>query len=117
MSSSFSTDFIPLEGFVPELRRVFRLDERSFDPPMVFLTTQRIRYNAYAQRHLQELYNAVVQLENDRGNKKFTCGWFHQILSTPNEDQKSNFIISSVRGALGSIKSAFTGGGSWCAMQ
>ncbi|KAG2177993.1 hypothetical protein INT43_003246 [Umbelopsis isabellina] len=107
----------PSEGFVPELRRVFRLDERTFDPPMVFLTTQRLRYNAYAQRHLQQLYNSVVQLEKDRGNKKFTCGWFNQILSTPTEDQKSNFIISSVRGALGSIRSAFTGGGSWCAMQ
>lgn len=99
-----------------ELRRVFRLDQRSFDPPMVFLTTQRIRYNAYAQRHLQELYNAVVQLERDRGNKKFTCGWFHQIKATPGEDQKANFIISSVRGALGSIRNAI-GGGSWCAMQ
>ncbi|GAB5586661.1 hypothetical protein Unana1_01561 [Umbelopsis nana] len=106
----------PNEGFVSELRRVFRLDERSFDPPMVFLTTQRIRYNAYAQRHLQELYNAVVQLERDRGNKKFTCGWFHQIMATPGEDQKANFIISSVRGALGSIRNAI-GGGSWCAMQ
>lgn len=93
------------------------MDERTFDPPMVFLTTQRIRYNAYTQRHLRKLYNAVVQLERDRGNKKFACGWFHQILSTPDEDQKANFIISSVRGALNQVRSALTGSGNWCAMQ
>ncbi|KAF7728898.1 hypothetical protein EC973_005293 [Apophysomyces ossiformis] len=87
----------PQEGFVSEIRRIYKLSARSFVPSVVFTSTQNVRVSSYTQKHMRELYYAVAQCEARNESKRFTCPWLRQILSLPTDEQKTNFISQSIR--------------------
>ncbi|KAI8357882.1 P-loop containing nucleoside triphosphate hydrolase protein [Choanephora cucurbitarum] len=93
------------DGFVAEIRRIYKLP-RSFEPSVIFTSTQNVRTSTYAQRHIRELYHAVGMCESRNNGKRFTCNWLRQILVIPNEEQKSNFIRDSIKDAWSSVSNA-----------
>ncbi|CAO3667911.1 hypothetical protein G6F70_004389 [Rhizopus microsporus] len=90
------------DGFVAEIRRIYKLS-KSFEPSVVFTSTQNVRNSSYTQRHIRELYYAVGMCEARNNGKRFTCNWFKQIMSIPSEEQKSNFIAESIKDAWSSM--------------
>ncbi|RCH93459.1 hypothetical protein CU097_011143 [Rhizopus azygosporus] len=90
------------DGFVAEIRRIYKLS-KSFEPSVVFTSTQNVRNSSYTQRHIRELYYAVGMCEARNNGKRFTCNWFKQIMSIPGEEQKSNFIAESIKDAWSSM--------------
>ncbi|RUS20856.1 P-loop containing nucleoside triphosphate hydrolase protein [Endogone sp. FLAS-F59071] len=102
----------PQGGFVAEIQRVFDLDPVSIRLPIIFLTTKNVKYSTYAHQNLKDLYDAIQVCEEQTRGKKFSCRWFQQILATPNEEQKTGFIVSSLRDAVSAIRNVVSGGGS-----
>lgn len=100
----------PQDGFVAEIQRIFDLDP-SIKLPIIFLTTKNVKYSTYAHQSLQELYDAIRVREEQSRGKKFSCRWFQQILATPNEEQKTGFIVSSLREAVSAIRHVVSGSG------
>lgn len=41
--------------------------------------------------------------ETRNSGKRFTCNWLRQILTIPNEEQKSTFIKESIKDAWSSV--------------
>lgn len=93
------------DGFVAEIRRIYKLP-RSLEPSVIFTSTQNVRSSSYTQRHIRELYFAVKMCETRNNGKRFTCNWLRQILTIPNEEQKSNFIRDSIKDAWSSMSTA-----------
>ena len=50
-----------VDGFVAEIRRIYKLP-RTFQPSVIFTSTQNVRSSSYTQRHIRELYFAVKML-------------------------------------------------------
>ncbi|KAI8980798.1 P-loop containing nucleoside triphosphate hydrolase protein [Pilobolus umbonatus] len=90
------------DGFISEIRRLHKLP-RTFNPSVVFTTTQKFKSSYYTQRHMCELYTAVKACEERNNGKRFTCNWLRQILSIPNEEQKTGFIKDSIKDAWSSV--------------
>ncbi|KAI8339233.1 P-loop containing nucleoside triphosphate hydrolase protein [Chlamydoabsidia padenii] len=96
----------PQEGFIAEIRRIHDLPARTFVPSVIFTSTQNVRMSSYAQKHLKDVYNAVVLCETRNSYRRFTCNWFRRIITIPNEDDKSVFITDSIKEAWASITSS-----------
>lgn len=94
-----------LDGFVAEIRRIYKLP-KTFQPSVIFTSTQNVRTSSYTQRHMRELYFAVGMCESRNSGKRFTCNWLRQILTIPNEEQKSSFIKDSIKDAWSSMSNA-----------
>ncbi|KAI8377714.1 P-loop containing nucleoside triphosphate hydrolase protein [Radiomyces spectabilis] len=96
----------PQEGFVAELRRIYKLSSRSFDPQVIFTSTRNVRTSRHTQRYIEELRKAVLNCELQNDNKRFTCPLLREVLSLKNEQEKREFIKQSLREAWKSL--AFT---------
>ncbi|KAI9487594.1 MAG: P-loop containing nucleoside triphosphate hydrolase protein [Benjaminiella poitrasii] len=93
------------DGFVAEIRRIYKLP-KTFQPSIIFTSTQNVKTSSYTRRHIRELYHAVGMCETRNYGKRFTCNWLRQILVIPNEEQKSSFIRESIKDAWSSMSSA-----------
>ncbi|KAI7899606.1 P-loop containing nucleoside triphosphate hydrolase protein [Cokeromyces recurvatus] len=93
------------DGFVSEIRRIYKLS-KSFQPSVIFTSTLNVRSSSYTQRHIRELCHAVSMCEARNNGKRFTCKWLRQILTIPNEEQKSNFIKESIKDVWSSMSNA-----------
>ncbi|KAI8647087.1 P-loop containing nucleoside triphosphate hydrolase protein [Parasitella parasitica] len=90
------------DGFVAEIRRLYKLP-RSFQPSVIFTSTQNVRTNSYTQKRIRELYSAVGMCESRNDGKRFTCKWLKEIQLKLNQEEKANFIQQSIREALSSM--------------
>ncbi|SAM01274.1 hypothetical protein [Absidia glauca] len=96
----------PADGFIAEIRRIHNLPARTFVPSVIFTSTQNVRMSSYAQKHLKEIYNAVVLCETRNSHHRFTCNWFRRIMAIPSEDERSVFITNSIKDAWTSMTSS-----------
>ncbi|RUP45081.1 hypothetical protein BC936DRAFT_148634, partial [Jimgerdemannia flammicorona] len=101
----------PTDGFAAELGRIFALDPATVKLPTIFLTTKNVKYSTYAHQCLQDLYDSIRVREEQARGKKFSCHWFRQILATPSDEEKTGFIVASVREAVGALRNIFSSGG------
>lgn len=95
-----------VDGFIAEIRRIHNLPARTFVPSVIFTSTQNVRMSSYAQKHLKEIYNAVVLCETRNSHHRFTCNWFRRIMAIPGEDERSVFITNSIKDAWTSMTSS-----------
>ncbi|ORZ17678.1 P-loop containing nucleoside triphosphate hydrolase protein [Absidia repens] len=93
----------PQEGFIAEIRRIHNLPARTFVPSVIFTSTQNVRMSSYAQKHLKDIYNAVVLCETRNNQRRFTCTWLRRIMTIPTEEEKSTFITNSIKEAWSSM--------------
>jgi hypothetical protein len=86
--------------------RIHNLPARSFVPSVIFTSTQNVRMSSYAQKHLKDIYNAVVLCETRNNQRRFTCTWLRRIMTIPSEEEKSVFITNSIKEAWSSMTSS-----------
>jgi hypothetical protein len=93
-----------VDGFVSEIRRIYKLP-KSFQPSVIFTSTQNVNKSNYTKRHIRELFYAVGMCESRNNGKRFNCNWLTQIMAQSTEEQKSGFIVDSIKDAWSSVKS------------
>lgn len=98
--------FFLLDGFIAEIRRIHNLPARTFMPSVIFASTQNVRMSSYTQKHLKDIYNAVVLCETRNNQRRFTCTWLRRIMTIPSEEEKSVFITNSIKEAWSSMTSS-----------
>ncbi|KAI8880501.1 P-loop containing nucleoside triphosphate hydrolase protein, partial [Backusella circina FSU 941] len=91
------------DGFVSEIRRIYKLP-KSFQPSVIFTSTQNVNKSSYTKRHIRELFYAVGMCESRNNGKRFNCNWLTQIMAQSTEEQKSGFIVDSIKDAWSSVK-------------
>lgn len=95
--------FFFIDGFVSEIRRIYKLP-KSFQPSVIFTSTQNVNKSNYTKRHIRELFYAVGMCESRNSGKRFNCNWLTQIMAQSTEEQKSGFIVDSIKDAWSSVK-------------
>ncbi|KAI9307994.1 P-loop containing nucleoside triphosphate hydrolase protein [Cunninghamella echinulata] len=96
----------PKDGFITEIRNIHKLSARTFVPSVIFTSTQNVRMSSYTQKHMRDIYNAVVTCETRNNHRRFTCNWLQRILTIPTEEEKTVFITNSIREVWSTIVNA-----------
>ncbi|CAO3624913.1 unnamed protein product [Cunninghamella blakesleeana] len=96
----------PKDGFIAEIRNIHNLNPRTFVPSVIFTSTQNVRMSSYTQKHMRDIYNAVVTCETRNNHRRFTCNWLQRILTIPTEEEKTAFITNSIKEVWSTIVNA-----------